>query len=65
VHYSCYYLLGYHDSASASSSIFSKYFEWQSIPNSYSILGAVWFTKCNVKGNGNGLHSITDGNKFE
>jgi hypothetical protein len=25
----------------------------------------VWFTKCNVKGNGNGLHSITDGNKFE
>jgi hypothetical protein len=28
-------------------------------------LGAVWFTKCNVKGNGNGLPSITDGNKFE
>ena len=27
--------------------------------------GAVWFTKCNVKGNGNGLHSITGGNKFE
>jgi hypothetical protein len=28
-------------------------------------LGAVWFTKCNVKDNGNGLHSITGGNKFE
>ena len=28
-------------------------------------LGAVWFTKSNVKGNGNGLHSITDGNKFK
>jgi hypothetical protein len=28
-------------------------------------LGVVWFTKCNVKGNGNGLHSITGGNKFE
>jgi hypothetical protein len=27
--------------------------------------GAVWFTKCNVKGNGNGLHLITGGNKFE
>jgi hypothetical protein len=27
-------------------------------------LGVVWFTKCNVKGNGNGLHSITGGNKF-
>jgi hypothetical protein len=26
---------------------------------------AVCFTKCNVKGNGNGLHSITGGNKFE
>jgi hypothetical protein len=23
--------------------------------------GVVWFTKYNVKGNGNGLHSITDG----
>jgi hypothetical protein len=31
----------------------------------YSHLGAVWFEKCNVKGNGNGLHSITGGNKFE
>jgi hypothetical protein len=31
----------------------------------YSHLGAVWFTKCNTKGNGNGLHSITIGNKFE
>jgi hypothetical protein len=28
-------------------------------------LGAVWFTKCNAKGNGNGLDSITIGNKFE
>jgi hypothetical protein len=28
-------------------------------------LGVVWFTKCNVKGNGNGLYSITGGNKFE
>jgi hypothetical protein len=28
-------------------------------------LGAVWFKKCNVNGNGNGLRSITDGNKFE
>jgi hypothetical protein len=27
--------------------------------------GVVWFTKCNVNGNGNGLHSITGGNKFE
>jgi hypothetical protein len=27
--------------------------------------GTVWFTKCNVKGNNNGLHSITVGNKFE
>jgi hypothetical protein len=27
--------------------------------------GIVWFTKCNTKGNGNGLHSITVGNKFE
>jgi hypothetical protein len=27
--------------------------------------GAVWFTKCNVKGNGNGLHLITGGKKFE
>jgi hypothetical protein len=27
--------------------------------------GAVWFTKCNAKGNDNGLHSITVGNKFE
>ena len=31
----------------------------------FDILGAVWITKCNVKGNGNGLPSITDGNKFE
>jgi hypothetical protein len=28
-------------------------------------LGAVWFKKCNAKSNGNGLHSITVGNKFE
>jgi hypothetical protein len=28
-------------------------------------LGAVWFTKCNAKGNGNGLHLITVVNKFE
>jgi hypothetical protein len=28
-------------------------------------MDAVWFTKCNVKGNGNDLHSITDGNKFK
>jgi hypothetical protein len=27
--------------------------------------GAVWFIKYNVKGNGNGLDSITGGNKFE
>jgi hypothetical protein len=27
--------------------------------------GAVWFPKCNIKDNGNGLHSITSGNKFE
>jgi hypothetical protein len=27
--------------------------------------GAVWFKKCNAKGNGNGLHSITVGNMFE
>jgi hypothetical protein len=31
----------------------------------HSHFGAVWFTKCNVKGNGNGLHLITGGNKFE
>jgi hypothetical protein len=30
-----------------------------------NIQGAVWFTKCNVKGNGNGLHLIMGGNKFE
>jgi hypothetical protein len=29
------------------------------------IQGVVWFKKCNAKGNGNGLHSITVGNKFE
>jgi hypothetical protein len=29
------------------------------------ILCAVWFTKCNAKGNDNGLHLITVGNKFE
>jgi hypothetical protein len=34
---------------------------WLQSPN----LGAVWFTKYNVKGNGNDLHSITGGNKFE
>jgi hypothetical protein len=36
-------------------------------PVTYSAwnLDVVWFTKCNVKGNGNGLHSITVGNKFE
>jgi hypothetical protein len=28
-------------------------------------LGAVWFKKCNANGNGNGLRSITSGNKFE
>jgi hypothetical protein len=28
-------------------------------------LGAVWFMKSNVNGNGNDLHSITIGNKFE
>jgi hypothetical protein len=28
-------------------------------------LGAVWFLKCNVNGNNNGLHLITSGNKFE
>jgi hypothetical protein len=28
-------------------------------------IGVVWFTKCNVNGNGNDLHSITGGNKFE
>jgi hypothetical protein len=28
-------------------------------------LGAVWFKKCNANGNGNGLRSITGGNKFE
>jgi hypothetical protein len=27
--------------------------------------GAVWFKKCNANGNGNGLRSITGGNKFE
>jgi hypothetical protein len=27
--------------------------------------GAVWFTKYNVNGNGNGSHLITSGNKFE
>jgi hypothetical protein len=27
--------------------------------------GAVWFTKCNVNGNGNDSHSSTSGNKFE
>jgi hypothetical protein len=25
----------------------------------------VWFKKCNAKGNDNGLHLITVGNKFE
>jgi hypothetical protein len=34
-------------------------------PVSAKHLGAVWFTKCNVKGNGNGLHLITGGKKFE
>jgi hypothetical protein len=29
------------------------------------MLGAVWFKKCNVNGNGNGFGSITGGNKFE
>jgi hypothetical protein len=28
-------------------------------------LGVVWFKKCNANGNGNGLRSITGGNKFE
>jgi hypothetical protein len=28
-------------------------------------LGAVWFKKCNANGNGNGLCSITTGNKFK
>jgi hypothetical protein len=27
--------------------------------------GVVWFLKCNENGNGNSLHSITGGNKFE
>jgi hypothetical protein len=27
--------------------------------------GAVWFKKCKANGNGNGLRSITGGNKFE
>jgi hypothetical protein len=31
----------------------------------FSDTGLLWFTKCNVKGNGNGLPSITGGNKFE
>ena len=35
------------------------------IPAKRNSLGAVWFPKCNVNGNGNGLHSITSGNKFE
>jgi hypothetical protein len=34
-------------------------------PQGERIEGVVWFTKCNVKGNCNGLHSITGGNKFE
>jgi hypothetical protein len=29
--------------------------------NYYKNLGAVWFLKYNVNGNGNGLHSITSG----
>jgi hypothetical protein len=29
------------------------------------ISGVVWFKKCNANGNGNGLRSITGGNKFE
>jgi hypothetical protein len=28
-------------------------------------LGVVWFPKCNINGNGNGLHLITIGNKFK
>jgi hypothetical protein len=28
-------------------------------------LGAVWFKRCNANDNGNGLRSITGGNKFE
>jgi hypothetical protein len=30
-----------------------------------SLFGDVWFTKCNVNGNGNDSHSITNGNMFE
>jgi hypothetical protein len=33
--------------------------------NLASTPGAVWLKKCNVNGNGNGLRSITGGNKFE
>jgi hypothetical protein len=29
------------------------------------VLGAIWFTKCNVNGNGNDSHSNIGGNKFE
>ena len=29
------------------------------------ILGAVWFTKCNINGNGNASHSSTSDNEFE
>jgi hypothetical protein len=52
--------------SAAASCIFFSFVTWRVISRFYTLfLGAVWFLKCNVNGNGNGLHSITSGNKFE
>jgi hypothetical protein len=43
----------------------TKDFAMTAVLPSYKDIGVVWFKKCNANGNGNGLRSITGGNKFE